>query len=161
MCLKNLCVDSDDNRRRVAGSGGVEAVVKAMNDHPSAELLLEHACMMLTHLCTTNVDKKKEKESEERRLVIERAGGVEAITNIMTGHPTVLGLLRCSCWALQTLCVGDEGNKKRVVESGGVEAVVKAMNDHPFCWNTPVLCHRICLRILMKRIASCVRNEEH
>ena len=45
---RNLCVGNNDNH--VAQAGGVEAVVKAMNDHPFDELVLEQTCHLL-HTC--------------------------------------------------------------------------------------------------------------
>ena len=80
--LRNLCVDNDDNRRRVAQAGGVEVVVKAMNNHPSAELLLEQACAVLQNL-STHTEKRNRKLCEDRRALIGKAGGVEAVTKAM------------------------------------------------------------------------------
>ena len=59
-----MVVGNDDNRRRVAQAGGVEAVVKAMNDHPFNVLLLEKACVVLQNL-STHTDKRNRKECED------------------------------------------------------------------------------------------------
>ena len=64
--LWNLGLDNDDNRRRVAQAGGVEVVVKAMNQHPYNVPLLEHASVVLQNLSTLT-DGKTCKECEKRR----------------------------------------------------------------------------------------------
>ena len=128
---RNLCVGNNDNRRRVAQAGGVEAVVKAMNDHPFDELLLQQTCHLLLHLSMGHWYVNSN-NCEERRSLIGQAGGVEAVTKAMQRHPSFAELLTFACGVLWNLCFGNNDNRRRVAEAGGVEAVVKAMNDHPF-----------------------------
>ena len=99
-CTQELltCITNDDNKRRVAHAGGVDVVVKAMKDHPSAELLLENACIVLLNL-SLHVD---DEETEGRRAVIGQAGGVEAVTHSMQQHPTMVVLLEQACCASRT-----------------------------------------------------------
>ena len=116
--LWNLGLDNDDNRRRVAQAGSVEVVVKAMKQHPFNVRLLEHASALLQNL-STHTDEENRKECEERRSLIGKAGGVNAVTKAIQRHPSFTELVKVGCGTLRNLCVGNDDNRRRVAQAGG------------------------------------------
>ena len=111
--LGHLVWRNDDNRRRVAQTrGGIETVIKAMNNHGSDELLLQYACMALVDLSWFNKEENR-KEANERKALIGKAGGVEAVTNAMRLHPTVVSLLKYACWALGNLSANNDNRRRK------------------------------------------------
>ena len=130
--LKNLCRASEDNRDRVAQAGGIQAVVTGVNQHASDQTLSQQACILVRYLCTQLDQHNKESaDSTERRELIEQAGGVQAITNVLRQQPTVAVVVKCACWTLRFLTSASDDNRKRVAETGGAQAVVNAMKEHP------------------------------
>ena len=129
--LRYLVLCNDDNKRLIAQTwGGVETVITAMNNHGYDELLLEHACFVLWCLCWF-CNEKKRKEADERRALIGKAGGIEAVTNAMRLHPTVVPLLKYACWALINLSSNNNDNKIRIAQAGGLELLLDTMQKHP------------------------------
>ena len=88
--LRHLVWRNDDNRRRVAQTrGGIETVIKAMNNHGSDELLLQYACMALVDLSWFNKEENC-KEANERKALIGKQGESRP-------SPTRCGCIRRSC----------------------------------------------------------------
>ena len=96
----------------------------------AAAVLLEHACSALVDLSWFYKEENR-KEAEERRAVIGKAGGVEAVTNAMRLHPTVVSLLKYACWALRNLTAYNDDNRRRIAEAGGIRVVLETMRKHP------------------------------
>ena len=73
--------------------GGIQAILKAMGEHPDNAEVQEEACGALKSLAANSANKVK----------IATLGGVEAIHNAMGAHPDVDGVQEQACGALYNL----------------------------------------------------------
>ena len=82
------------NEDHCGKAGGVKAVTKAIQRHPSHATLLKCACGALWYLGVGNNDNRRR---------IAQAGGVEAVVKAMNDHPFNVLLLEQVCAVLHIL----------------------------------------------------------
>jgi len=98
-------------------SGGIEALVAAMEELPGDEKVQEWACAVLWRLAWDN---------DTQAIKIAEAQGIWRITEAMTAHAAAEGVQENGCWALLNLAWKDE-NAPQVEIAGGVELAMKAL----------------------------------
>ena len=99
-----------------ANLGGIEALLKAMKDHPAHPGVQEEACQALRNL-TAN---------PENDVKLSNLGGIEALLKAMKDHPTVPGVQEQACAALNNLS-GNAENKVKISKLGSKDQVRRAM----------------------------------
>jgi hypothetical protein len=98
-------------------SGGIEALVAAMEELPGDEKVQEWACAVLWRLAWDN---------DTQAIKIAEAQGIWRVTEAMTAHAAAEGVQENGCWALINLAWNDE-NAPQVEIAGGVELAMKAL----------------------------------
>ena len=120
MALLNLAGSHAENKARIAGAGGIEAVVVAMQTHAQSADVQRNGCRALCSLAS----------GDGIRTRIAGAGGIEAVVAAMQTHAQSADVQQNGCGALWSLAVSHAENKARIAAAGGIEAVVKAMQTH-------------------------------
>ena len=110
----------EEIRGRIGSAGGIEAILRAMTQHPSAAGVQEWGCVALSNLAV-NADNK---------VKIGSAGGIEAIVRAMTQHPSAAGVQEHGCVALWNLAANNAHNKSKINAAGGAQAIRAAMAAH-------------------------------
>lgn len=106
---------------RIAGDGGVEAVVAELGAHPADAQVQINGCTALGSLAAS---------SNDYRTRIAGAGGVEAVVAAMRAHRDNGAVQDSGCTALGNLCAFNDANRRGIVAAGAVEAVVAALRAH-------------------------------
>jgi hypothetical protein len=114
--LGNLAINAG-NQVKIAGAGGIEAVVATMEAHKTSVLVQEQACAALRILVINDGNKLK----------IAEAGGIEAVVAAMKAHKTSVFVQKYACWALWYLTAQDS-RRQRIKTAGGVECVKPVIN---------------------------------
>ena len=116
-----LATGDDKNRKKVANLGGIEAILKAMNEHAAHAKVQETACEALDNLSF----------NDDNAVKIRNLGGIEALLKAMKDHPAEANVQEKACEALKSLIILNDDNKVTIANLGGVQALLKAMKDHP------------------------------
>lgn len=109
------------SKKKIASSGGVEAITAAMQGHPFDAHVQEHACGALGNLAL---------RSEENQQKIGKEKGVERVLKAMADHPTSPNLQERGAWALEQLGMTSK-SRAEIVSGGGIERVVGSMKANP------------------------------
>ena len=120
--LGNMSATSQRNRAEVFASGGVAAVLAAMNMHSDNADVARWGCNALGWLAN----------DAEIRKQIAGNGGVAAVLAAMNTHSDNAEVARWGCYALGNLA-NDAEIRKQIAGNGGVAAVLAAMNTHSGC----------------------------
>ena len=78
---------NDDDSIEIAGEGGIAAVAKALDNHPTAVAVQEQACCTL-YMVAGN---------DDSRMEIAREGGIAAIVKALDKHPTAVAVQVIAC----------------------------------------------------------------
>eukprot|EP01116_Phalansterium_solitarium_P021126 TRINITY_DN6465_c0_g2_i1.p1 TRINITY_DN6465_c0_g2~~TRINITY_DN6465_c0_g2_i1.p1 ORF type:complete len:891 (+),score=109.72 TRINITY_DN6465_c0_g2_i1:269-2674(+) len=113
---------SDEARHKVAGAGGIEAVVAAMKAHRDSPDVQQAACGALAAAY-----------SDDFRATISEAGGMDAIITALNAHRGCAAVQEAACRALAHASYGDVDDDcgGLVARAGGIEALVAALNAQP------------------------------
>lgn len=111
-----------DERARdsIARTGGILAIVRAMETHNENTCVQVAACQALEKLAL----------NEQNELAINDVGGVEAILGAMMGHFDCSNVQEAAWAALWNLSCGNAGNDMTIDSAGGIAAIVSAMKRH-------------------------------
>jgi len=81
---------------------GIEALLNAMEDHPTIAEVQEKACGALWNLA----------DNDDNQVRIAVQGGIKALLNTMEDHPTIAEVQEEACGALGNLAVNDDNQVK-------------------------------------------------
>jgi len=118
--LENLTFTDASHRQRIARQGGVECIVKALEQHQDCDSnLVRPAVDALWNLTF----------DDEAVECVTEAGGIEQICSVMRAHPGAAELQGGACAVLLNLAVR-EPNRWKIIQAGGVSLVTAAMRQH-------------------------------
>jgi hypothetical protein len=120
------------------GAGGLGALLQKWTQNDSAGFLLVASMILKGMQKNTQQAEEQEQalqfllscasESEEQAKIVEGAGGIPRVVEVMTANPTQEKVQELACALLHTLTRDD--NKKQIEEVGAIERVVDAMESH-------------------------------
>lgn len=110
--------EKEAGRNHVLGKGAVQAVVAAMQMHPSAPAVQGRGCAALGNLTVGDGE-----------TAVLQGYGVEAVLAAMANHPSDGFVQTKACLALGNMGYGSAG-EVAVVDKGGVQAIVAALQAH-------------------------------
>jgi hypothetical protein len=105
-----------DIAARIGHDGGINAILRAMDEHPCEQSVQEEACYALCVLAADGAN--------EDRIGAE--GGVRAVLGAMRAHRSSKSVQEQAVAALRNLSINEE-NLGRVGGDGGVDLIVNAM----------------------------------
>jgi hypothetical protein len=107
-------------RDTIARTGGLLAIVRAMETHSSHAPIQKAACQALEKLAL----------DIENERAISDVGGVEAILAAMMGHLNNVSVQEAAWSALQNLTCGNAQGAMTIDTTGGMVSLVSAMRTH-------------------------------
>ena len=112
--LVNLaCLDA--HRARIVAAGGIETVVRVMEEHHANAAVMRQACGALWDLACLTANQAR----------IGAAGGIEAVVRVMGEHQANAAVMQQACWALGNIGWSDQALQKRIKDAGA-EPLVRA-----------------------------------
>ncbi|KAL7560764.1 hypothetical protein ACA910_005333 [Epithemia clementina (nom. ined.)] len=123
--LKHITMEaaSDKARSLIARTGGVLAVVRAMETHSSNSQIQVAGCQALEKLALDS----------DNEVAIEQVGGVETILAAMMGHFKDAAVQEAAWAALWNLTCTNATKDMTLDTEGGMAAIVAAMKEHMEC----------------------------
>jgi len=118
--LGNLSLRSEETQQQIGRSKGVEAISKAMVEHPESTALQERACWATEQLAMI----------PQNRSEIVDSGGIDQVVRAMRAHPSSEAVQEHGCMALGNLAF-DVDTRKRIAQGGGIDSIVQAMGAFP------------------------------
>ena len=120
--LANFMVDSPINQERVAGAGGIEAVVETMQAHVAGSSdVAEAGCAALWALATDSDD--------QTLLQLGTAGGCDALVASIRCHPDDVSLHCLAGAGLSAICtLGKTANA--AAAAGAVDTLLESLRRH-------------------------------
>jgi hypothetical protein len=119
--IANLAFNSPTNIKTIMSRGGVKAIEKVLQSHPSKPRILENAMCALSNLMFG---------SDENKKTIGLTCGDE-VTNIIRDHPNDANLFKMALRALGNLSFCDENIRFIVEKNSAVKAIVAGMRANP------------------------------
>lgn len=117
--VRNLCAKDEEIRVLFANSGGIDAIIGAMQCHRNDTTIQERGSWVLSILGANN----------ENKMYIGENGGIDVIVRSMCVHPDDAGVQEKALRALWTLSVAKE-LRFPIVEVNTISATVAAMQAH-------------------------------
>lgn len=133
----DMCLRSGDSRRDIVESGALRVCLFSMKSNPDKPAVLAEACRFLGNLTDdddeSHLSDPNQHDSECVSLTktIVQRGGVEAIVDAMTAHPSHADLQDSGCFALSRLLDNVNSSRGTVARAGGFKAIASAMREHP------------------------------
>ena len=93
---------NDDNKKKIADKGGIEAIIEGMKKHINVAHVQEYGCGALKNLSRNKDNRKK----------IADKGGIEAIIEGMKKHINAAKVQEYGCGALKNLSYNDDNKRK-------------------------------------------------
>ena len=119
VAVRNLCAKDEEIRVLFANSGGIDAVIGAMQCHRNDTTIQERGSWVLSILGA----------NDENKMYIGENGGIDVIVRAMCVHPDDAGVQEKALRALWTLSVAKE-LRYPIVEVNTISATVAAMQAH-------------------------------
>lgn len=115
--LGNIACGGKTCQMKAREEGGVELILKVMQNSSSNVIIQEKCAMALRNLCHNN---------DRNSRVVGGFGGIDLIVLAMKKFSTVISLQIMACAALRYLSF-DEENRERLGKNGGVVLIVEAI----------------------------------
>jgi Spinocerebellar ataxia type 10 protein domain len=119
--LRYLCF-LDENRRRVAASGGIEAITEALKSSKFSAVAVENSLLAIGNSTF---------ESPQNKAIVGRCGGIQAIVQALSEHLGNETIQEHGCRVLRNLADGFEFNRRLEIEYGAVNTGVFALMGYP------------------------------
>jgi hypothetical protein len=110
-----------DNKVKVAGAGGIEAVVEAMRDHASNASVVENACDALAIIAWSD---------DAIRTRVADKGGIELLQACLKKHSSSVDVHKQACSAIHRLSLCTT-LRPRLVRNGVVPVLEQARSRFP------------------------------
>ncbi len=118
--LRNLCHESDNNKRSITDSGVVDSIVSTMQKHRDNAAIQASAARTLGEIGSTT----------ETALTVGNCGGIDVITRAIYVHESRKSVIKKCCAALESLSFPRD-NRTLMVEIGVINALIYTMQTHP------------------------------
>ena len=123
MCANGKTVD--DNIGTIFELGGMEAGSAAMQAHASERAVQRAACKMFGKMANASP------HDTAIRVKARELGVIEGVLAALAAFDSDRELVKAALGALDSLMIGSDDNRSRVVAAGGVEGVLKALETFP------------------------------
>jgi hypothetical protein len=115
-----LLAREDSAREHIIQVGGVQLIVRNIQQHAAVEQLTEYGLFTLGNLSI---------HEQGKRAMVEQ-NGIKLVTDLMQNSLTSSNILARACFVLGNLAF-HENCKKVILQHGGIERTAQAMNAHP------------------------------
>ncbi|CAE7803513.1 yitU [Symbiodinium sp. CCMP2592] len=105
--------------------GALDALVKALESHPSHADLQRAASLAIGELCQLCAN------SHERAAKAAELGALKALVQTLTSHTSNVSVQRVGIIALGNLCQDSQEHAAKAAELGALEQLVNALESHP------------------------------
>jgi hypothetical protein len=114
------CYYTDDDRAKIADSGGIPVMISAMQQHVDSLRIQEDACAVLRYVTA----------DDTRKGLLAEFDGVSAIVSSMNRHTGSLILHEHACSCLHGFAVKDNSSVRCITAADGISAIVSSMKRH-------------------------------
>lgn len=104
----------------IVHQGSLDVILGALNDHAKDAVLVRQGLGLLKALAG----------SDEAKVQIVKAGGVEAVLSSMSILPLAPGVAEIACACIAALALRNVATAQKFIAAGGATAIVSAMNTH-------------------------------
>jgi len=115
-----LLAREDSAREHIIQVGGVQLIIRNIQQHGAVEQLTEFSLFTLGNLSI---------HEQGKRVMVEH-NGIKLVTDLMQNSLTSSKILARACFVLGNLAF-HENCKKVILQHGGIERTAQAMNAHP------------------------------
>jgi len=115
-----LLAREDSAREHIIQVGGVQLIIRNIQQHGAVEQLTEFSLFTLGNLSI---------HEQGKRVMVEH-NGIKLVTDLMQNCLTSSKILARACFVLGNLAF-HENCKKVILQHGGIERTAQAMNAHP------------------------------
>eukprot|EP01047_Picozoa_sp_COSAG01_P068133 COSAG01_NODE_9777_length_2347_cov_1.999555_2_plen_145_part_00 len=123
VCWVNCAGANKDNHTSIVEAGGVAAVLRSMQAHPTEiETVLAQGCFALAALAWRN---------RACQDAIQASGGLTAVLRVVQLHPTMSTAQQWGLRALFNLAKDHPANKAAVTAARGAQLARTAQRKHP------------------------------